>query len=178
MSRHAYQMPFSPGGEFVWNRRVPHEGVTTEIGQPVDKSKFTPVRLRQMYEGRMIVPAEALVPAPAYLENGRGLAAKLEAERLAREAAEARAASAEKRAERAETIMRAGAPDQEIGIRTAPAAKKGQGDAQPRSAAEPAAPRGARAAKPAHVVGKKPAERLGSKPAAKSAPKRAAARSR
>lgn len=147
--RHAYQMPFSPGGEFVWNRKLAHNGEETQIGQAVDKALFTPLRLRQLYESRMIVPAPfGEMPPPRYLNNGLGKADKLRAE-IEREEAEAAKISV-----------------------------KGESDAQPRSDAEPAAPRGARAAKPADVVGKKPAERLGSKPAAKSAPKRAAARSR
>lgn len=148
--RHAYQMPFSPGGEFVWNRKLTHNGEETQIGQAVDKALFTPLRLRQLYESRMIVPAPfGEMPPPRYLNNGLGKADQLRAE-LEREEAEAAKNSV-----------------------------KGEGDAQPRSDAEPAAPRGARAAKPAAAMGKKPADRLGSaKPAAKSAPKRAQARSR
>lgn len=147
--RHAYQMPFSPGGEFVWNRKLTHNGEETQIGQAVDKALFTPLRLRQLYESRMIVPAPfGEMPPPRYLNNGLGKADQLRAE-IEREEAEAAKNSA-----------------------------KGEGDAQPRSDAEPAAPRGARAAKPAPAMGKKPADRLGSKPAAKSAPKRAQARSR
>lgn len=145
MSRHAYQMPFSPGGEFVWNRRLSHEGATTEIGQPLDKSKFTPVRLRQMYENRMIVPAPfGEAPPPKYLNNGIGKADQLAREIAAEEAAQ----------------------DSAKGQGHAK-------PAQSRPQAKPAAPVRASAAKPAHAVGKKPAKRLRSKPAAKSAPKRA-----
>lgn len=142
--RHAYQMPFSPGGEFVWNRKLTHNGEETQIGQAVDKALFTPLRLRQLYESRMIVPAPfGEMPPPRYLNNGLGKADQLRAE-IEREEAEAAKNSV-----------------------------KGEGDAQPRSDAEPAAPRGARAAKPADALGKKPAQRLGSAKPAKSAPKRA-----
>ncbi len=149
--RHAYQMPFSPGGEFVWNRKLTHNGEETQIGQAVDKALFTPLRLRQLYESRMIVPAPfGEMPPPRYLNNGLGKADQLRAE-IEREEAEA-----------------AKNP-----------APKGEGDAQPQPDAKPAAPQRARAAKPPAPVGKKPAKRVGSaKPAAKSAPKRAAARSR
>lgn len=80
-----HHMPFAPGGEFIWNRRVTHEGQTTEIGQSVDKSKFTPIRLRQLYEGRTIIPAPfGDGGPPAYLDNGKGEADRIAAQ-LARE---------------------------------------------------------------------------------------------
>jgi hypothetical protein len=116
-----------------------------------DKTQFTPLRLRQMYESRMIVPAPfGDAPPPRYLNNGLGKADQLRAE-IEREEKEAPKNSA----------------------------PKGEGNAQPRSDAKPAAPQRASAAKPSAAVGKKPAQRVGSpKPAAKPAPKRASARSR
>lgn len=143
-------LPFSPHYDFVAYRPVKIDGVDYAPGDVIDKSKISERRLMQLYTMRTIAPAGfADSPKPAYLNNGLGKADQLRAE-IEREEAEAAKNSV-----------------------------KGEGDAQPRSDAEPAAPRGARAAKPADAVGKKPTHRLGSaKPAAKSAPKRAQARSR
>jgi hypothetical protein len=152
MSRTARLM-FTPNAEYVWAQDGRFNGEPILAGDPVDASLIVPRRMEALYDLKKIKPAPGFGDAspPRYLENGKGKADKLRAE-IKREEAEA--------------------------AKTSNESTKGEGDAQPRSAAEPAAPRGARAAKPAPALGKKPTERLGSKPAAKSAPKRAAARSR
>lgn len=143
--------PYSPHYDFIALRPMTIQGVDVQRGETIDKSHFKEQRLRQMFDARMIAPAGfADSPKPAFVDLGLGKADQLRAE-IEREEAEARKNPA----------------------------PKGEGDAQPRSDAKPAAPQRARAAKPPAPVGKKPAQRVGSsKPAAKSAPKRAAARSR
>jgi hypothetical protein len=149
MSRTARLM-FTPNADYVWAQDGRFNGEPIQAGDPVDASLIAPRRMEALYDLKKIKPAPGFgdAPPPRYLNNGLGKADQLRAE-IEREEAEAAKNSV-----------------------------KGEGDAQPRSDAEPAAPRGARAAKPAPALGKKPAERLGSKPAAKSAPKRAQARSR
>jgi hypothetical protein len=149
MSRTARLM-FTPNADYVWAQDGRFNGEPIQAGDPVDASLIAPRRMEALYDLKKIKPAPGFgdAPPPRYLNNGLGKADQLRAE-IEREEAEAAKNSV-----------------------------KGEGDAQPRSDAEPAAPRGARAAKPAPALGKKPAERLGSKPAQKPAPKRAAARSR
>ncbi len=167
MNRYVHQIPFAAEGAFVWNRNTVHDGFSVKVGDAVNTAAFTPVRLRQMYDARMIVPAPfGDAPPPAYLENGVGLADKLEAERLRAEAAEA--ANGKLRQEAFDANKRAAAAESKL---------KGEGDAQPRSDAKPAAPRGADAPRASAPAGKAPAQRMGnSKPAAKPAPKSATRR--
>lgn len=80
MNRYVHQIPFAAEGAFVWNRNTVHEGQAVRQGDPVNNAAFTSVRLRQMYDARMIVPAPFGGPPPRYLENGRGKADKLRAE--------------------------------------------------------------------------------------------------
>lgn len=84
MSRHYHPLPFSPGGDFVWNRRTTRDGQPVNVGDPVDKAAFTPLRLRQLYESRWIVPSPFAGPPPAFLAAGAGVADRLAAE-LAKE---------------------------------------------------------------------------------------------
>lgn len=141
-------LPFTPLYDFIVERPMTIHGRTYARGDTLDKTDLSERLLRQLYEQRKIIPSPGFGGNPAPRYLNNGLG---KADQLRVE------------------IEREEAEQNSV---------KGEGDAQPRSDAEPAAPRGARAAKPADTVGKKPAERLGSKPAAKSAPKRAQARSR
>lgn len=145
MNRYVHQIPFAAEGAFVWNRATVHDGKPVKQGDPVNNAAFTSVRLRQMYDARMIVPAPAFghAPPPAYLENGRGKADKLAREIAAEESTQGKGADAK------------------------PAA-------QSRPVQKPAPTHGASSAKPAHAVGKAGAKRVGNPKPAKSAPKRAA----
>lgn len=142
-------LPFSPHYDFVAYRPVKIDGVDYAPGDVIDKSKISERRLMQLYTMRSIAPA-GFADSPKPAYLNNGLG----------KADQLRAEIEREEAEAAKNL-------------------KGEGDAQPRSDAEPAAPRGASAAKPSAAVGKKPAQRVGNaKPTAKSAPKRAAARSR
>lgn len=110
------RQPFSPDFDFVWLQPPTLFDGRTDIqrGDVVDKSRLNGRVLASLYETRKIDVAGFGEQAPAYLKNGEGLADKLEAERVAREAAEKRASkeakradAAEARANRAETIIRA-----------------------------------------------------------------------
>lgn len=88
MARHFHLLPFAEESEFVWTRPGVSNGVPVETGSPVDKSIFTPTRLRQLYEARRIQPAPfGAAKPPGFLNNGKGKADKLAAEIAAEEAA-------------------------------------------------------------------------------------------
>ena len=92
MGRHYHTLPFSPGADFVWNRRVMHEGAETNVGERVNKDAFSELRLRQMYEMRMITFAPfGDAKPPSFLNNGKGNADKLARELAKEEAASAKA---------------------------------------------------------------------------------------
>lgn len=81
MARHFHLLPFAEESEFVWTRPGISNGVPVEAGSLVDKSVFTPTRLRQLYEARRIQPAPfGEAKPPKYLNNGLGKADKLRAE--------------------------------------------------------------------------------------------------
>lgn len=136
MSRHYHPLPFSPAGEFVWNRSVIRDGVQVKVGDPVDKRAFTPLRLRQLYESRMIAPSPFEAPPPAFLNNGIGKADQLAAELAKEEARDGEAARE---------------------VARVPAAPRRADAAKPAAAAQPA---------PAKGVARKPAPRRTPKPAA------------
>lgn len=99
MSRHVHQIPFAAEGAFAWNRNTVHNGQPVKAGDPVNTEAFTLVRLRQMYDARMIVPAPGFAGrAPAYINNGVGKADKLRAE-IEREEAEQSSAKGESHAQ-------------------------------------------------------------------------------
>lgn len=82
MSAYVHQIPFAAQGAFVWNRSTVHNGSSVKPGDAVNTEAFSSIRLRQMYDARLIVPAPGFAdsPKPAYLENGRGKADQLRAE--------------------------------------------------------------------------------------------------
>lgn len=82
MRDHA-ELPFSPAFDFVWLRPCTLNGVAVEAGDAVDKNQLDERRLRVLFQTRRIAPAGfGDGVKPAYIENGRGVAAKLAAQRL------------------------------------------------------------------------------------------------
>lgn len=132
MSRHYHPLPFSPAGEFVWNRAVIRDGVQVKVGDPVDKRAFTPLRLRQLYESRMIAPSPFEAAPPAFLNNGIGKADQLAAELAKEEASDGEAARVPAAPRRADAAKPAAAaqPAPAKGVARKPA---------PRRSAKPAA---------------------------------------
>lgn len=132
MRHHYHLLPFSPAGVFVWNRTLTHHGEIKRPGDPVNNSAFTPVRLRQLFERRMIIPAPFDGPAPAYLDNGRGEADRVAAQLAKEECDAVDETSAEDTTAPAETgtqvasgpARKSAAPRTRAAAKTAPAAKR------------------------------------------------------
>ncbi len=161
----AYQgeAPFNPAFEYAWRKPVTVNGVDYARGDKVNKADFDERRLAALVETRLIEFLGFGPEAPAYLENGRGLADQLREQlnKAENDAADARAKLIEAQKHIAELTKGEGSEFDGDGIsdKRKPAAARSA--AKLADGPKPdAAPRKAPAAKAA-ATGAKPSGRRG-----------------